>query len=208
VDTERARLMAASVSGAARAAGMTEAEIDRIARAHALAMEPRVASLDDDHHPAYLHPGRTVLILLRDVGRLPAATLIVAAVHETVDDALRISSDAVRTALGDEVADAVDSLPLPGDEQLVERLVTLAEGWRLAALAERLDQLRHAHLRPDIEWRAAHDEAGAIWLPVAERTHPRLADRFRNWHGAFARRLDRGERGPREGTPDPAPEPT
>jgi hypothetical protein len=30
-----------------------------------------------------------------------------------------------------------------------------------------------------------------VWLPVAERTHPRLTDRFRHWHLAFGRRLER-----------------
>jgi hypothetical protein len=60
-------------------------------------------------------------------------------------------------------------------------------------LAERLDQLRHAHLREDHAWwRAIHAEAGAIWVPVAERTHPRLADRYRHWLRTFGRRLEGG----------------
>jgi len=181
--------MARSVASAARAAGLTDADVDLVGRAHALAMLPRMGALDDDHHPAYLHPGRSVLLLLRDVGPLPAGTLAAAAVHDTVDEALRVAVDAVRRELGEALAATVESLPLPGDEGLVERLVTLDEQARFAALAERLDQLRHAHLRPDLDWRAAHEEAGAVWLPVAERTHARLADRFRHWHRAFARRL-------------------
>jgi hypothetical protein len=154
-------------------------------------MGPRIRALPDDHHPAYLHPGRTALILLRDVGVVPADVLAAAAVHETGDLELRVGPDAVREALGADVADLVDSLPLPGDERLLERLVTLGEGARLAALAERLDQVRHLHLRPDLEprWRAEHEEVGAVWTAVAERTHPRLTDRFRHWHRAFARRL-------------------
>jgi (p)ppGpp synthase/HD superfamily hydrolase len=186
---DRADLMAASVARAARVAGLDDAGFELLARAHALAMSPRIAALEDDHHPAYLHPGRAVLLLLRDVGPLPASTLAAAAVHETVDDDLRVSEEAVRDELGDEVADLVASLPAPGEDGLAERLVTLDEQARLAALAERLDQLRHAHLRPDLEWRAAWEEAEAVWLPVAERTHPRLADRFRNWHRAYGRRL-------------------
>jgi hypothetical protein len=154
-------------------------------------MAPRLRALDDDHHPAYLHPGRSVLLLLRDVGLLPGLTLAVAAVHETVDAELRVSPDTVGAELGDSVADVVASLPSPGAEHLAERLVTLDEQARIAALAERLDQLRHAHMRPDLEWRAAWEEAGAVWLPVAERTHARLADRFRHWHRAFGRRLGR-----------------
>ena len=181
--------MARSVARAARAAGLTDAAVDLVGRAHALAMLPRIEALDDDHHPAYLHPGRSALLLLRDVGPLPGATLAAAAVHETVDEALRVPLEAVRRELGDRVADVVASLPGAADERLLERLVTLDDQARIAALAERLDQLRHAHLRPDIDWRAAHRDAGSVWLPVAERTHPRLADRFRHWHRAFARRL-------------------
>jgi (p)ppGpp synthase/HD superfamily hydrolase len=184
--------MAASVSRTAVGRGLVPDEVDLLGRAHALAMETRVQALDDDHHPAYLHPGRTVLVLFRDVGVVPLVALCAAAVHETEDDHLRVGRDAVRSALGDAVADLLDSLPLPGDERLLERLVGLEQGPLLAALAERLDQLRHAHLRPDHEWwRAIHEEAGAVWVPVAERTHPRLADRYRHWHRTFGRRLER-----------------
>ncbi len=182
--------MAAAVVRAARGHGLALEGIDLLSRVHALAMSVRVEVLHDDHHPSYLHPGRSVLVLLQDVGRLPAEILATAAVHDTEDDDLRVSWNAVRDTLGDAVADMVESLPLPGDKRLTERLDTLDEGPRLAALAERLDHLRHAHLREDrMWWRAIHEEAGAVWVPVAERTHPRLATRYRHWHRTFARRL-------------------
>jgi (p)ppGpp synthase/HD superfamily hydrolase len=186
--------MAASVARAATGAGLSADAVELLGRAHALAMAPRLAALDDDHHPAYLHPGRGALILLRDVGPVPVVTLCAAAVHETEDASLRVALDDVRAELGDEIADMVESLPMAGDERLLERLVTLDPGALLAALAERLDQLRHAHVRKDhdAEWRRRiHAEAGEVWVPVAERTHPRLADRFRHWHKAFGRRLER-----------------
>jgi len=181
--------MAGSVVAAAQAVGLSDVGIDLLSRAHALAMTPRLTSLEDDHHPAYLHPGRSVLVLLRDVGVLPTKMLCAAAVHESVDEQLRVSTEITRAQLGDAVAVVVDSFPLPGDERLAERLVMLEESARLAALAERLDQLRHAHLRDDIDWRPHHAETGAVWLPVAERTHARLADRYRHWQRTFARRL-------------------
>lgn len=190
--TDRGAAMATSVASAARAHGLGPDSIDLLSRAHALAMKPRVDAFDDDHHPSYLHPGRSVLVLLLDVGPLPAVVLASAAVHDTEDDDLRVPMAAVRETLGDEVANIVESLPLPGDERLTERLVTLDEGPRLAALAERLDHLRHAHLREDRAWwRAIHEEAGAAWLPVAEWTHARLATRYRHWHRTFGRRLSR-----------------
>jgi (p)ppGpp synthase/HD superfamily hydrolase len=187
--SERAALMAASVAAAARAAGLEDEAADLLSRAHALAMAPRLAALDDDHHPAYLHPGRTALLLLRDVGPLPAEVLAAAVLHETVDEELRVPTAVARSELGATVADVLESLPLSGDETLAERLVTLSELTRIVALAERLDQLRHAHLRPELDWEALHDEAGSTWVPVAERTHTRLAERYRHWHRTFARRL-------------------
>lgn len=189
---ERHELMAASLATAARSAGLSEEAVELLGRAHALAMQPRLAALEDDHHPAYLHPGRTVLLLLQDVGPLPLELLSAAALHESEDPSLRVGAAAIATALGEEVAERVASLPLPGDQRLLERLVTLDHGLLLVALAERLDQLRHAHLRVDRAWWAwIHEEAGAAWLPVAERTHPRLADRYRHWHRTFTRRLQK-----------------
>jgi len=184
--------MRGSLVHAARMGGLGAADIGIVARAYDLAMEPRTRALEDDHHPAYLHPGRSPLVLLRDVGPVAATVLAASAVHDTEDMALRVGLDRVRDDVDPGVAELVASLPLPGDERLLERLVTLDEGARLAALAERLDQLRHLHLREDLAplWAAHHEEAGAVWGPVAERTHPRLATRIRHWHGAFARRLE------------------
>jgi (p)ppGpp synthase/HD superfamily hydrolase len=174
--------------------GLSRDAVGLLVRAYALAMAPRIDALDDDHHPAYLHPGRTALVLLRDVGEVPVDALCAAVLHESEDVDLRVDvgAVAVREAVGEGVADVVASMPLPGDARLMERLVTLEPATLLAALAERLDQLRHAHLRGDWAWRRAiHDEAGAVWAPLAERTHPRLADRYRHWHRAFERRLAR-----------------
>jgi hypothetical protein len=54
------------------------------------------------------------------------------------------------------------------------------------ALAERLDQVRHAHLWGDMpEARAAHQEAAEVYLKMAERTQPRLAGRYTSWCRAF-----------------------
>ena len=84
----------------------------------------------------------------------------------------------------------LESLPLPTDDELVARLLMLDDGARLAALAERLDHIRHAHLQDDpARWRALRDEVTAAWAPVAERTHPRIADRYRAWLRAISRRL-------------------
>ena len=64
----RAGLMARSVAGAAHAREIGGSDLDLVSRAYALAMKPRIALLEDDHDPAYLHPGRSILILLQAQG--------------------------------------------------------------------------------------------------------------------------------------------
>jgi hypothetical protein len=188
-EVDRREAMAASLERAARTLGLSDADVEVVGRAYALGMKRRVGALDE-HDPDYLHPGRTVLVLLQDVGPLPGVVLAAAAAHESGGARFRAGIDEVRQELGDAVADLVTSLPLPDDEALAERLVTLDEPARLAALAERLDHLRHAHLRHDPAWwRALDAEVRAAWAPVAERTHPRLADRYRAWQRAMGRRL-------------------
>jgi (p)ppGpp synthase/HD superfamily hydrolase len=188
-NVDRREAMAVSLERTARALHLPEPAIDLVGRAYTLAMRPRVDALDE-HDAAYLHPGRTVLVLLQDVGPLPGDVLAAAAAHESADAALRVPLEEARRELGQGVADLVASCPLPGDEALAERLVTLEENARLVALAERLDHLRHAHLRHDPEWwRALRAEVEFAWAPVAERTHPRLADRYRAWLRAMGRRL-------------------
>ena len=191
--SERAAYMERSILQAARAAGLPDEELATLSRAHSLAMAPRIEHLEDDHHPAYLHPGRTVLVLLRDVGALPARPLRVAVVLESEDSELRVPDSEVR-ALGDEVADALGTIPSPGAEDLAERLVTLPRELALVALAERLDHLRHLHLRPELVslWPERHEEVQRVWMPVAERTHEKLATRYAHWTRTFARRLRQG----------------
>lgn len=183
--------MARSLATAVRGVGCSETEVGAVARALSLAMEPRLATLDDDHHPAYLHPGRSALILLQDVGKVDVAVLVVAVIHESADSALRVSARRVQQELGGAAVDAVRAIPLPGDERLIERLVTLGPGTGLAALAERLDHLRHLHVREDLmdTWADAYEEVSRAWLPFAQRTHPRLATRYGHWARTFVKRI-------------------
>lgn len=196
--------MAAALARTARQFGVAQDGIVRLSTAHALAMVPRVEALDNQRHPVYLHPGHTALVLLRDVGLRDPVALCASTLTESEDDALRISLELVRREVGMDVADLVAAVPMPRREALAEELVVAPERVRLVALAERLDHLRHAHMRKDVSrsWRRAiHEEAMRVYLPVAERTHAKLAARYRHWGKAFARRLELGldERDP-EGT--------
>lgn len=162
-----------------------------VQRVFGLAMEPRVNQLDDDHHPAYLHPSRTGLVLLGDVGEVDVSVLIVGLIHESRDAGLRVGPKQVFEQLGEAAQQAVAAIPLPGDERLVERLVALGPGSALAALAERLDHLRHLHLREDLAdvWADSYDEVVRAWLPFAGRVHPKLATRYAHWVRTFVKRL-------------------
>lgn len=183
--------MARSVDRAALSIGLGHDACRRLQEALAVASAPRVARLEDDHHPAYLHPGRSVLVLLRDVGAPAAGSLDLAAVLESEDAALAADRRAVLEALGPGVAEAMDSIPRPGEERLGERLLLLERPVALAALAERLDHLRHLHLRPDLRdvWADRHRETAAVWAGFAERMHPRLGTRYAHWVRAFRSRI-------------------
>lgn len=183
--------MARSLAAAARRHGSTDADVGALTRAFELAMGPRLATLDDDHHPAYLHPGRSPLLLMRDVGDVDVSVLVVSAIHESLDGHLRVAPAEVEGTLGPAALRAVASIPRPGDERLVERLLALGPGLSLAALGERLDHLRHMHLRDDLMdvWADTHREVTEAWLPFARRVHPQLAVRYGHWVRTFVKRI-------------------
>ena len=183
--------MARSLARAAATDGLDEDEVRVLTKAFVLAMGPRVEALEDDHHPAYLHPGRGPLILLQDVGDVDVSVLVAAALHESQDHHLEVAASEVEEAMGAATLTVVQSIPRPGDERLVERLLTLGSGLALAALAERLDHIRHLHLRDDLvgEWAPTYSEVLAAWLPFAERTHPQLARRYAHWARTFVKRI-------------------
>lgn len=183
--------MARSLATAARRHGSSDADVGALGRAFALAMGPRMERIEDDHHPAYLHPGRSPLLLLRDVGDVDVSILVVAAIHESIDGEVRVRPGDIEETLGPAALRAVESIPRPGDERLAERLITLGPGVSLAALAERLDHLRHLHLREDLVdlWAETHREVLRAWLPFAQRVDRQLAVRYAHWARTFVKRI-------------------
>lgn len=183
--------MARSLRAALRARAVTSQEQEAVIRAFALAMQIRIATLDDDHHPAWLHPGRSALIVLHDVQHVDPIVLIIAALHESVDVALQPPPEDIQEIVGASTWQTLQSIPMPGSERLVERLLHLGPGLALAALAERLDHLRHLHMRKDLtdHWADTHVEVSEAWLPFAARVDPTLATRYAHWVRTFAKRL-------------------
>lgn len=197
---ERARAMAERLQKTAYDLGVGEPGIARILSAYETAMRPREERLDSDHHPDYLHPGRTALILmldtdLRDPVQIAAATLL-----ETLRPELAATTE------DDEVRALLAEIPSPlrDGELLTESLLLAEPELAMIALAERLDQVRHLHLRPSGEWAALHVETEEIYLPIAVRTHPTMARRYRWWCRTFRERfLDRmGAGGPGRERPE------
>lgn len=178
-------------------AGIGERGVRSIEVALDAALAVRVARLDDDHDPAYLHPGRTVLILLEDVGIVDPAVLSAAALAETLQPELAAPAPDDPALVPASLA-LLDEVPIPArdGERLLEHLVTASEGARLIALAERLDHARHLHLTDRSRWAAIHAETCEVYLPVAVRTDATLARRLRRWCDAFAERFLK-EGGPR-----------
>lgn len=187
----RAGMMARALHSALTGRGIEGADGSAVERAFELAMAPRLAAISDDHDPTYLHPGRSALILLHDVDDLGPSALLLAALHESVDLGLRVSSEVLSDAIGEAVDTALEAIPLPGDERLVERLVTLDREAGLAAVAERLDHLRHLHLRDDLvdTWSDTHAEVSEAWLPFTIRSHPQLSRRYAHWVRTFTKRI-------------------
>lgn len=161
-----------------------------ITAAFELAMRPRVERLPDGHHPDFLHPARTALILIEDAGIIDATVIAAGALCETLRPELAARDAEIEAAAGVEVLRLVREVPLPAEagDLLLERLVTADSPVQAIALAERLDHARHLHLRPRDEWADAHAVTCAVYGPVAARAHPTFARRYRWWCGMFEER--------------------
>lgn len=180
----RAEAFAGRLETTAHRAGIDEAGVARILAAYRSAMQRRERVLEDEHHPDYLRPGRTTLILLDDVGLRDPVLLAAGALLESRRPEL------AATGTDDEIRGLVEAIPTPAraGELLLEELLLADEPLRAIALAERLDQLRHLHLYDEEWWRPMHQEAAEIYLPLASRTHPILARRYRWWCRVFEER--------------------
>lgn len=167
------------------------ADVALVTDAYHLAMQPRLARLGNVFHPDMLHPARTALILMENVGCTDANVLAAATVTETLDPKIRIAPSVIGSTLGTGVARLNAQVPQPLDteETLLELLVTAERDVALIALAERLDHARHLHMREPAAWRAYFDQTVSVYMPMAERVNDDLFARYQRWVRGFARRL-------------------
>jgi (p)ppGpp synthase/HD superfamily hydrolase len=174
----------------ARRLGIPESGQALVLDAFRVAMEPRRSRITEDHHPDYLHPARTALILMDDTGLANAELLAVALFVETRDPELAAPERAI-SRVSPMVAGLVARVPAPSSqgETLLESLLALGPGLAAVALAERLDHARHLHLRDRAEWGDYHALTSEVYAPVAARTDPALASRIGWWCDTFRRRF-------------------
>ena len=138
--------------------GLGPEDIARLVRAYTAAMSVRESgpgALASDLDPDFLHPGRTVLILLDDVRERDVFVLAAGALAESRNAELRLSPDAAEEILGDAAGlwralpsvewNRVSEAAVPqggqdagdtDDERILEELVS-------APLAVQRKQMRH-----------------------------------------------------------------
>lgn len=187
---ERATAMAARLFRTAVRNELPDHEAHSIARCFLYIMSRRDEVLTD-HHPDYLHPARTALILMDDLGETDPATLRAAVLHDSARPDLSASVDEVVRLAGSASAHVTAELPPEGLDpaELTEAMVTSSPAALRVALADRLDHARHLHFRPPDDWAAGHRMVTEVYIPLAVRIHPLLTLRFERWAGAFERRF-------------------
>ena len=162
-------------------AGLDGSACAPVLEANASSLLHRLDALRDEEHFELLHPSRTLLILLDDCGVFDADVLCAAVGVDSEHAALHVPA----------TGEPERSVPVPAssDDRLLEELIVATPEVRLIALAERLDHARHLHLREPSAWPGFHASVGDVYLPVAHRTHPRLARRYDWWWRMFGRRF-------------------
>lgn len=179
---DRARAMVDRVAAEARTV-LSAADTALVRDAIAVSLAFRDERVDDDHDPRYLHPARTIRIIVADADCTNATALAAAAFIDTLDPDLVPPPP---TALRDFIAQ-VPAGDEP-DDRLLEALVTSVPDAAIVALAERLDHARHLHLRPGADAAAALALVRSACIPAARRLAPLIARRFERWADAFERR--------------------
>ncbi len=205
MSNERGDAMAHRLRRAAARSEIAATDIARIMNAFGFALDLRSRVLRDPQHPAILHTGRTALILLEDLEYADADALALAALFESRTGELMADPDSIRTLAGERAAELAASLPVKvdadqaedgpadrredaGEDLLLETLLGAETAAVIVAISERLDHARHLHLEPRPEWAPFHTTFAAVYVPVAERTHPRLGRRCRWWSDMFAKK--------------------
>jgi hypothetical protein len=182
--------MAARLITAARRAGFDDHSAHRIAAFFEAVMVTRAATFPDEHDPQFLHPGRTALILMDDVGTRDVATILAAMALDSVHVELTPSAAQLAAWGAEEAVPILDEIASCAEgDALLENFLAASVEAREAVLAERLDHARHLHLSGPADWPAFHERVVLVHLPLATRTDPTLERRYRWWTSMFRKRF-------------------
>ncbi len=196
MEEDRARAMAERLRRTALHAGLSPTGVDCLVRCYDHVIGPRERAFADPRHPDLLHPARTALILLDDVGLVDVDALAAGLLYDSRRADLSPAADTVRQLAGDRATALRAQFPARAADasEIREALVTADVPACLAALAEQLDHARHLHLAPPAEWPVVYARTLAF-QPVAHRAHPRLGRRYARWTRVFGQRyLRAGDR--------------
>lgn len=187
---DRGADMAARIERAVRRAG-PGSDAERLANLFRAILERRATVFPDPEHHDFLHPGRTLLVLLEDLRITDADVLAAALIVDSERPGLGLAGEEAIRLAGARAAAIARPIPsaASADETRLEALLSLEPESLLVALAERLDHARHLHLRTPAAFAPFHVRIGNADLPAASRSHPRLAWRLQWWHDSFARRF-------------------
>lgn len=186
---DRAEAMGRRLARTAAGLGLDAEGQALVLDAFRAAMAPRRARIDEDHHPDYLHPARTALILMDDTAETAPVTLAAALFAETRDPSLAADPATARSVSAD-AAELAAAVPVPSrTDHLLETLLALPPAALKVAAAERLDHARHLHLRDRDEWEDWHNATREAYVPAVGRTDETLAARLDWWCDMFHRRF-------------------
>ncbi len=186
------------LEGVLTLAGLAPKEASLAMESFRMAMDLRGAFVveEDDHR--FLHPARSLLVLLQDGGErrpdlLAAAPLVESLEPDLLGEVAAVAPEPIEAVLA--------GLPaLPGglgetagpdaEARWLEELVLAEPGIQKLILSEALDQLRHLHLRPDGPFRnRILRRAEGILVPLAHRVGGALDRRMGWWWNRVGQRL-------------------
>ena len=147
--------------------------------AYELAAQAHAGQRRFEGSPYVVHPLRVALILAEERGMTDPELLATALLHDVLEDS-SVTFGQLRDVVGEQVAEWVRALSKPPADQQAKAardaayfsaLLEAPREVRLVKLADRLDNLRFAHLRQDPTWSRAYREETRRWLlPLGERT--------------------------------------
>jgi GTP pyrophosphokinase len=154
-------------------------EMRRVRRAVAVARRAHEGQSRDDGAPYLVHPLRTALILVEELGVAEPDALCAAILHDVLEDDKALTADTLRDEFGPRVAEMVTTLTKPtkaeGSREAVNReyfprVARAGLATRLVKLADRLDNTRDLARCPDPAKRHRKlDETRSFYLAMVEQ---------------------------------------